>query len=114
MLAEAVNLKRLHFNTSIAWKGAPQRFARQIYRDGFHWLEAVGSAKGKKDAAAELIEVFVGSWRRNPWTRRRDEPEGRGPQHDLEAFRDELRKLLGGVTEKRSQKKKPKKSKSVE
>lgn len=115
MLAEAVNLKRLHFDTHIAGGGGPQRVARQIYRDGFHWLEAVGSAKGKKDAAVELIEVLEDNWQRYSRATRRGELEGRGPQHDLEAFRDELRKLLGGVTEKRSLKKKPKKSKkSVE
>lgn len=115
MLTEAVNLKRLHFNIRIAGRGEPRRVARQIYRDGFHWLEAVGSAKGKKDAAVELIEVLEGNWQRNSWTTRREGPEGRGPQHNLGAFRDELRKLLEGVTEKCSRKKKPKKpKKSVE
>lgn len=114
MLAGAVNLKRLHFDTRIAGGGGPQRVARQIYRDGFHWLEAVGSAKGKKDAAVELIEVLESNWQRGFWLTRREEPEGRGSQQNLEAFRGELRKLLGGVTEKRSQKKLKKSKKSVE
>ncbi len=31
--------------------------ARQLYRDGFHWLEAVGAARGRFDAALDLIEI---------------------------------------------------------
>ncbi|OCL05464.1 hypothetical protein AOQ84DRAFT_366620 [Glonium stellatum] len=99
MLADAVNLRQLHFDTRIAYGGDPKRVARQIYRDGFHWLEAVGLAKGRKDAAVELIEVAETNWDRS---RRRLE----GPaQHNQEAFRDELRKRLMGVPEKHSRKK---------
>ena len=86
LLAGAVNLGRLHLDCQISWAG-PRRVARQLYRDGFHWLEAVGAAKGKYDAAVELIEI----------------PEvhltnvycsGPSPESEMEKFRAELRKML--------------------
>lgn len=57
MLSSAVNLKRLHLDCSIAWRGGGKRSARQLYRDGFHWLEAVGALKGKFDAAIDILDV---------------------------------------------------------
>lgn len=56
MLACAANLKHLYLDCRIHRSG-PKGVAKQLYRDGFHWLEAVGAAKGKFDAAIEIIEV---------------------------------------------------------
>ena len=64
--------------------------AKQLYRDTFHWLETVGTAKGKFDAAMDLLEVpddtLIGLFR--------------GPlsieslEEKREEFKAELRKLL--------------------
>lgn len=59
LLAGAVNLTRLHIDCQILW-GGPNRIAKQLYRDGFHWLEAVGATKGRVDAAIDLIEISEG------------------------------------------------------
>ena len=89
LLAGAVNLTRLHLDCQIAW-GGPRRVAKQLYRDTFHWLETVGTAKGKFDAAMDFLEVpddtLIGLFR--------------GPlsieslEEKREEFKAELRKLL--------------------
>ena len=60
MLAGAVSLTRLHLDCKIGW-GGPKKVAlttaTQLYRDGFHWLEAVGTAKGKADAAIDILKI---------------------------------------------------------
>lgn len=56
LLAGAVNLKRLHLDCEISW-GGPKRIAKQLYRDAFHWLEAMGTRKGAFDAAVDIIEM---------------------------------------------------------
>ena len=91
MLAGAVNLTRLHIDCRIAG-GGPRKSAKQLYRDGFHWFEAMGAAKGKLDAAVEVIEIateYMGTFghRPFPW-------EGLRSEETVEEFRDELRKLL--------------------
>ena len=55
MLASAVSLTRLNLNCHM-W-GGTKRVAMQLYRDGFHWFEAVGVSKGKSDAALDMIEI---------------------------------------------------------
>ena len=57
MLVDAVNLRRLHLDCQIFWRPDPKKIAKQVYRDGFHWLEAVGARKGKFDAAVDIIEI---------------------------------------------------------
>lgn len=93
MLARAVSLTHLHIDCRIAWGCDPRRIARQLYRDGHHWFEAVGLAKGKSDAAIDIIEVCKTSL----------QPVGGGyygvspkksSEETLEEFRGELRKLL--------------------
>lgn len=92
MLASAVNLTRLHLDCQIAW-GGPDKVAKQLYRDGFHWLEAVGAAKGKFDAAIELIDIpdeRLG----NSYSYSRRHAADLVPEGMLGTFRAELRKLL--------------------
>ena len=66
MLADAVNLRRLNLDCKIAWGLNPKRTAKQVYRDGFHWLEAVGAAKGKFDAGVDIVELAPRNWVYNP------------------------------------------------
>ena len=94
LLANAVNLRCLRLDDQIGWASTPQSVARQVYRDGFHFLEAVGVAKGKRDAAVEIIEVhpedLMSSWYRPA----SGSQGGLSPEERLERFRNELRKLL--------------------
>lgn len=91
LLAGAVNLGRLHLDCQISW-GGPKRIARQLYRDGFHWLEAVGVAKGKCDAAVELIEIPAAQLTENYGGRVLGNYPS--PEEKMEEFRAELRKML--------------------
>lgn len=93
MLSGAVNLKRLHFQCRIGWGNNIRKVARQIYRDGFHWLEAVGVAKGNYDAAVGLISLAEFTPQRSPW-RTPGEEDAAEQAANMEAFGDELRKLL--------------------
>ncbi|KAL8754809.1 MAG: hypothetical protein Q9199_004080 [Rusavskia elegans] len=56
MLASAVNLKCLNLDCCIYW-GAGSGTARQFFRDGHNWLEAVGTKEGRRDAAVDLIQL---------------------------------------------------------
>ena len=88
MLADAVRLTSLHFECHITW-GGPSRVARQLYRDGFRWLEAFGAAKGSLDAGVDVVTVTPPNLSLN-W---RNDPE---PRHEenMKVFRAELRRLL--------------------
>ena len=87
MLADAVNLINLDFDCQITY-GEPGRFARQLYRDGFRWLEAIGAAKGSLDAGVDIITVenFHPGWGQ-PLDAGRHEEE-------MKVFRAGLRKML--------------------
>ena len=89
MLADAVNLRRLNLDCKIAWGLHPKRIAKQLYRDGFHWLEAWGAAKGKFDAGVDIVEIAGRNLMYNP---------GPGSEPTLdklrEEFKAELRRLL--------------------
>ncbi|KAL9033348.1 MAG: hypothetical protein Q9180_005992, partial [Flavoplaca navasiana] len=55
-LANAVNLQILNLDCSI--RGCdPILTARQFFRDGHNWLEAVGAKEGRRDAAVDRIEL---------------------------------------------------------
>ena len=90
MLASAVNLGRLHLDCYVGW-GGPRRLARQLYRDGFHWLEAMGVAKGKYDAAIEVIEISDDNWIGLGNT---GFIEDETRERKTEEFRAELRRML--------------------
>jgi hypothetical protein len=65
---------------------AAKRWARQIYRDAFPWLEAVGAAKGKADAAVDKISLEREHIAHADAIRAREEDTG--------AFREELKSIL--------------------
>ncbi|KAF2004315.1 hypothetical protein P154DRAFT_560774 [Amniculicola lignicola CBS 123094] len=73
-------------------KHEPKWVARQIYRDAFPWLEAVGAAKGKVDAAVDQLTVSNTNFQGRFWQRR----DNTDPVKDLEDFKGELSKLLNG------------------
>lgn len=89
MLADAVNLKCLNLDCEMTW-GQPKNIARQLYIDGFHWLEAVGAAKGKVDAAIDIIVISQGNV--DSWFEQMH--GGLGSQERIEEFKAELRKML--------------------
>jgi hypothetical protein len=57
VLIWATNLEKFYIDTSIGWCRNVRGAAVQIYRDAFPWLEAVGNAKGRFDAALDVLEV---------------------------------------------------------
>lgn len=84
-----MSLTRLYLDCDIAWRG-PETIAQQLYRDGFHWFEAVGAAKGKFDAALDVIEISkrqlsncYGGMQGND-----------SPEQKMEIVRAELRRML--------------------
>ena len=56
LMANATNLVRLDLRCDIGSQ-FPQSAASRFFRDAWPWLEAVGLAKGKKDAAVKTISV---------------------------------------------------------
>jgi len=94
-LAWATNLTALHIDAPMGSYRAPKDGAHQLYRDAFPWLEAVGAAKGKPDAALNLLQLgencFSEGWSRyDARTCRPDCDEER-----IENFKAVVRKLLG-------------------
>ena len=97
ILFSAVNLERLHLECAIHGWGSMKQVARQFFRDGHHWLESVGTAKGRKDVAVDVLTlgeknlkyVYGGAYRHV-----RHGAEAR-PEEMVEEFQLELRKMLG-------------------
>jgi hypothetical protein len=94
LLVSAVNLRRLHLDCRLHWRSSPKSVAMMVYRDGFHWLEAVGVAKGKFDAAVGIIELLPGSLN-DSWYRAGTGTQDK-PSHEekMKVFQNELTKLL--------------------
>lgn len=95
LLSSCANLRKLHLDCDIGYHRSPKWLARQIFRDGHHFLEAYGAANGKKDAAIDVLELHP----RNFETRFLDGPGVRSsaksnPEHFKELFHKELRTLL--------------------
>jgi hypothetical protein len=56
VLVWATNLETLHLEDTAGYSRQPKHNATQLYRDAFPWLEAVGMAKGKADAAVDVLQ----------------------------------------------------------
>lgn len=97
-LSAATNLERFVFHGFLSWRETAKAGATIFYRDAFPWLEAVGAAKGKPDAALEIIDVMVpdrGSGYMYNWGRRRRWGYQSFKEYDqMEEFCKELAKLL--------------------
>ena len=90
-LVYATNLEKFKINGPMNCKPEPVWVARQIYRDGFPWLEGMGSAKGRFDAALDVLEVSDRStWGRWFYGRNRTVDHVK----DTELLKAELRRLL--------------------
>lgn len=57
VLIWATKLEKFYIDSSYGWYRQAKGTAYQIYRDAFPWLEAVGHAKGKFDAALEILDM---------------------------------------------------------
>lgn len=57
VLIWASNLEKFYFDTVMDWYRRPKYAAQQIYRDAFPWLEAVGHARRRFDAALDILKV---------------------------------------------------------
>lgn len=56
MLSGATNLKALELNGTVDTRG-PAQLAKQIFREGYHFVQAYGAANGSKDAAVDIIHL---------------------------------------------------------
>lgn len=108
MLAAGVlNLSRLYFDCEVGWRWTRtldahlKGLARQIYRDGFHWFEAVGAAKGSKGAAVEIIEFAERNLARSHYRSEQQHDEAE-QEKAMTVVRAELRRLLGCQSEGRT------------
>ncbi|EUC46244.1 hypothetical protein COCMIDRAFT_25673 [Bipolaris oryzae ATCC 44560] len=93
-LAWATNLTSFDIRAPIGSYRAMHDGADQFYRDAFPWLEAVGAAKGKPDAALDVLtlgEMCLSG----PWSSRSSDDSV--PEHEqrVEQFKAEVAKLLG-------------------
>ena len=90
------NLKKVVFDCEIGWYRAPERLARQLYRDGHIFFEAYGTANGGKDAAVDVLELSEWNFdKNNNWSYRRGGDSLPDKDGCKKRFQAELRKLLG-------------------
>ena len=80
----------------LSWSSDPKPRATRFYRDAFPWLEAIGAAKGKADAAVDLVDVRVQDPSSDYYYRRGRARTARkfSSYEDIDLFREELAKLL--------------------
>ncbi|KAF1957778.1 hypothetical protein CC80DRAFT_390131, partial [Byssothecium circinans] len=93
----APNLETFVMYDTPGWRQDPKAVATQFYRDAFPWLEAVGTAKGKTDAAIDAIQVSSGTFhhvRRRRWWYYQSRQRQFDGYEQIDAFREELGKLL--------------------
>lgn len=98
VLGNAVNLTRLYIDCQFNWWRDAKHAAQYFYRDAHYYLEAVGLAKGRRDAAVELIEVgkqnLLRDYQYGHW---KDEPGSAKTEEQVQKekeFQSELRRLL--------------------
>ncbi|KAL8846194.1 MAG: hypothetical protein Q9221_008705, partial [Calogaya cf. arnoldii] len=94
MLSSAVSLKCLSLDCVIRW-GDGLGTARQFFRDGHNWLEAVGTKEGRKDAAIDRIRLgmeHIAFYENVHNTNKEEQVEKLDKMTDV--FRAELRRLL--------------------
>lgn len=90
VLIQATNLEKLYIDTTNGWYRMPKNIAQQIYRDAFPWLEAVGHARGKFDAALDVLELSDESLGRDYYG-----SKGTSGAQRRKMFNDELSRNLG-------------------
>ncbi|KAM3419858.1 hypothetical protein BST61_g3187 [Cercospora zeina] len=55
VLAECKNLQRLRFDAGVFGEGDPQKAAKALFGDAHKFLQAMGTAKGRKDAGVDIL-----------------------------------------------------------
>lgn len=93
-LASAVNLTRLSMQCSIHYSGRGEQIARQFYRDAHHWLEAVATNKGRRDAGVEIVELGVDNVRYYGYTSDNEDAAHTKLPAVTASFQTELRRML--------------------
>ena len=104
LLAYASDLRRLNIACAVGYfysyswrtggsKPVGHRVARKIFRDCYPWLEAVGRAKGKLDAAVEVLEISDANFTQG-FSRVNNSAESMSVEEHKSMFHGELRKLL--------------------
>ncbi|KAF2126526.1 hypothetical protein P153DRAFT_297883 [Dothidotthia symphoricarpi CBS 119687] len=63
VLVWATNLSKVSIDTHMGYHRSTKKVAERIYRDAFPWLEAVGMAQGKVDAAVDILDLSEDSYR---------------------------------------------------
>lgn len=100
MLASAVNLDHLYLECAIHSWGSMQQVARQFFRDGHHFLEYLGSAKGRRDAAVEIVSLGEKNLKHTYSGTYRSTQGGHAkPEALVKEFQTELKKLLGASSD---------------
>ena len=93
-LAACTGLRKLHFSCLVTTD--PLRTARQLFRDGHHFFEAFGRAKGRRDAVLDIFDMQEAeSWHDayHPYRERAQNlPYDAGTYTKI--FQAELKKLL--------------------
>ncbi|CAK1364700.1 unnamed protein product [Cercospora beticola] len=98
MLQGCTNLQSLRFECSLDRYLDSASLARQIYRDGVFFLEAIGDAQGRYDAAVDVVQL--GDWHFDPSKRNGWYGKNTGESAEVitqkrrSEFEAELRRLL--------------------
>ncbi|EOA87190.1 hypothetical protein ACJQWK_10361 [Exserohilum turcicum] len=94
VLAWATNLSAFHINTHMGGYRVADDGAGQLYRDAFPWLEAVGAAKGKADAALDVLHLGEDCFQGHRWGRNINASVEDGYEDREARFKEALRKCL--------------------
>jgi hypothetical protein len=97
-LVWATKLETLHVEHIYGYYINVNRAAEQLYRDAFPWLEVVGAAKGKLDAAVDILRIEPELFTVPQWYgTKRQEITGDG---QLVLYKERLSKMLGAHQER--------------
>ncbi|KAL2353141.1 hypothetical protein BJ546DRAFT_983299 [Cryomyces antarcticus] len=54
-LADSKDLQKLHFETGVSSDATPEKAAKAFHAEAYRFLEAIGAAKGYKDAGVDIL-----------------------------------------------------------
>lgn len=94
LLASATNINTVYFDTNVGYTNDPKWCAEQLYRDAFPWLEAIGVAKAKVDAAIDVVQVNEERFRQRIYDQQTNTSKLAPREESLKTFRDTLSSML--------------------
>jgi hypothetical protein len=94
LLVSAINVTEFHLDVGTTWYRSATAAAQRFYRDAFPWLEAVGRAKRKPDAAVDMLHII--------YEETKTGAETVSSENNMKAFKVELRALLLHAQSKRT------------